>query len=588
MATRAAARNRHALPVLNGILPFDAANLPRDLIGGATLAALGIPEVMGYTKIAGTPVVTGLYTILLPLAVFAIFGSSRHLVVGADSATAAVLAAGLIAMGATADSSQYVQLASLAALMCAGLLIGARLLKLGFIANFLSRSVLIGFLTGVGIQVAMGQLGGIFGITGVSGPTIQKFVDTLQKIPTETSTATRAVAIVVLVTIAGLERVDKRIPGALIAVVGMIVLSYALNLSSHGVSELGTVPGGLPAFGLPTEVMTSQNVAALLPTAISMVVLILAQSAATSRAYAMRYRDRFDENVDLIGLGLANAAAGISGTFVVNGSPTKTEMVDSAGGRSQVAGLATAAIVLVVLLFLTAPLAYMPNAVLAAVVFLIGVRLIDYRGMADIYRLRKGEFAVAAVTTVTVVVVGVEEGIILAMALSILEHIYHSYRPFDRLVTPRPEGDYLYHAVDSGAQAVPGLTIYRFGSGIYYANGTRFAEEILTLAEEADPPLRWLCIAASAIGDIDYSGSETLGAVREELASQGVTLVMADVDEKVREELDAYGLTEKIGEERLFATIPQAVSAYAASAPSAAPSGSAQPMPAPGPAAGAG
>jgi sulfate permease, SulP family len=589
MASHAVARKRHPSPILNGILPFDAANLPRDLVAGATLAALGIPEVMGYTKIAGTPVVTGLYTILLPLAVFAIFGSSRHLVVGADSATAAVLAAGLVAMGATADSSQYVALASLSALLCAVLLIGARLLRLGFIANFLSRSVLIGFLTGVGIQVAMGQLGAMFGITGVSGGTIAKFIDTLAKIPTETSTATLAVSVMVLAVIVGLDRVNKKIPGALIAVVGMIAISYALDLASHGVTELGTVPGGLPTFGLPQDVITAQNVQALLPVSISMVVLILAQSAATSRAYAMRYRDSFDENVDLIGLGLANAAAGLSGTFVVNGSPTKTEMVDSAGGRSQVAGLATAAIVLVVLLFLTAPLAYMPNAVLAAVVFLIGVRLIDYRGMADILRLRPGEFAVAAVTAVTVVVVGVEEGIILAMALSILEHIFHSYRPFDRLITPRPDGDYVYHRLDSGAQAVPGLAIYRFGSGIYYANGTRFTEEILRLVEDADPPLRWLCVAASAIGDIDYSGSETLGAVQEELASQGVTLVLADVDDKVRAQLDAYGLAAKLGPDNIHPTIPGVLVAFRASAPPAdttATGPETPPAPGPTPAAG--
>jgi SulP family sulfate permease len=569
MAAAATARKRNPSFILNGILPFDPANLPRDVIAGATLAALGIPEVMGYTKIAGTPVVTGLYTILLPIAIFAIFGSSRHLVVGADSATAAVLAAGLVGMGAVANSPQYVELASLSALLCAIVLVVARVLRLGFIANFLSRSVLIGFLTGVGIQVALGQVAGMFGITGVSGGTIEKFVQTLQKIPTDTNAATLAVSVVVLGTIVGLGFVNKKIPGALIAVVGMIVISYALDLASRGVTELGTVPGGLPTFGLPQGVITTQNIEALLPTVISMVVLILAQSAATSRAYAMRYRDSFDENVDLIGLGLANAAAGLSGTFVVNGSPTKTEMVDSAGGRSQIAGLVCAAVVLVVLLFLTAPLAYMPNAVLSSVVFLIGVRLVDWKGMADIFRLRMGEFTVATITAATVVIVGVEQGIILAMGLSILEHIYHSYRPFDRLLTPAPHGGYVYSPLDSGTQAVPGLVIYRFGSGIYYANGTRFTEEIIDLVESADPRVRWLCIAASAIGDIDYSGSETLGAVQEELASQGVTLVMSDVDAKVRGELDAYGLTDKIGADRLFASVTAMLAAYAALPPAA-------------------
>jgi sulfate permease, SulP family len=572
-AVTAAGRIRKPSIILNGVLPIDRANLPRDIVGGITLAALGIPEVMGYTAIAGTPVVTGLYTILLPIAVFAIFGSSRHLVVGADSATAAVMAAGLVGMAAV-DSSQYVQLTSLVALMCAILLVGARLLKLGFIANFLSRSVLIGFLTGVGIQVAMGQVGGIFGVPSQSGGTIEKFIETLKVIPSETNVPTLVVSLVVLGTIVGLERVNKRIPGALIAVVGMIALSYALNFAAMGISELGPVQGGLPAFGLPTEVMTTANLATLFPVAVSMVVLILAQSAATSRAYAMKYRDRFDENVDLIGLGLANAAAGFSGTFAVNGSPTKTEMVDNAGGRSQVSSLTTAAVVLVVLLFLTGPLAFMPNAVLSSVVFLIGIKLIDVKGMRDIARLRPGELAVAAVTALVVVAVGVEQGIILAMFLSILEHISHSYKPFDRLLKRGPSGEFDTSGLESGTQAEPGLVIYRFGASLYYANATRFTEEVMSVIEEADPPARWFVIDASAVGDVDYSGSETLSAVHEELSRLGVTLVLAKVDEQVHKLLDAYELTEKIGPANFYPTVTEAIDAYRAlGAPATAPEG---------------
>ena len=209
---------------------------------------------MGYTKIAGTPVITGLYTILLPVAVFALFGSSRHLVVGADSASAAIMATGLVAMGATAESTQYVELASLCALMCAVLLIGARILRLGFIANFLSRSVLIGFLTGVGIQVAMGQVGGLFGVSEGSGTTLEKFANALRAIPTETSVPTLAVSVAVLVTIVGLERVNKKIPGALIAVVGAIALSYFFDLAGARASPTsGRCPAVCPQFGLPTR-----------------------------------------------------------------------------------------------------------------------------------------------------------------------------------------------------------------------------------------------------------------------------------------------------------------------------------------------
>jgi high affinity sulfate transporter 1 len=554
---------RAALPILQGILPLDPARVPLDVIAGATLAALAIPEVMGYTKIAGMPVVTGLYTLLLPVLLFALFGSSRHLVVGADSATAAILATGLVATGAVAGTPQYTALAGLAALMCGVTLLAARLLRLGFIANFLSRSVLIGFLTGVGIQVAMGQVAGMFGVDAGSGSTLEKFANSLRAIAAgDTVPATLAVSIAVLVTIVGLGAVNKRIPGALIAVVGSIVLSKALDLPAKGVTTLGPIQGGLPAIGLPQDVITTDNIVALLPMVISLFVVILAQSAATSRAYAMKYGDRFEENVDLVGLGLASLGAGVSGTFPVNGSPTKTEMVDSAGGRSQISQLTAGAIVVVVLLFLTGPLADMPNAVLAAVVFLIGIRLIDYVGMNDILRVRPDEFVVAALTAAVVVIVGVEQGIILAIVLSIIIHVRHSYHPYDRLVTVAADGSPTFSPIDSGTQALPGLVIYRFGSGLYYANATLFAAEIMDLATTADPPLKWFVLSASAMGDIDYSGADSLRAVQEELASRGVTLVLTEVDPLVMHLLDEYGLADKIGRANIYTTTREAVDAY--------------------------
>jgi SulP family sulfate permease len=563
MTSQATTEKRSPLPILQGLLPLDPARVPIDVIAGATLAALAIPEVMGYSKIAGMPVVTGLYTLLLPVLLFAIFGSSRHLVVGADSASAAILATGLVASGAVAGSTQYVALAGLAALMCGVLLLLARLLRLGFIANFLSRSVLIGFLTGVGIQVAMGQVAGIFGVDAGSGTTLEKFANTLRAIAAgNTSTATLAVSIAVLATIVGLGVVNKKIPGALIAVVGSIVLSEVLDLAAKGVTTLGTIQGGLPNIGLPQDVITTDNIVLLLPTVVAIVVVILAQSAATSRAYAIKYGDSFEENVDLVGLGLASLGAGVSGTFVVNGSPTKTEMVDGAGGRSQLSQLTAGAIVVLVLLFLTGPLAYMPNAVLASVVFLIGIKLIDYKGMSDILRVRLDEFVVALLTAATVVIIGVEQGIILAIFLSIVIHIQHSYHPYDRLVSLTSTGEPTFTPVASGTQALPGLVIYRFGASLYYANATRFTAEILELVEGAAPPLTWLCVSASAMGDVDYSGADAIRAVFEELQGRGVTLVLSEVDPVVMRLLDAYGLTDKIGKANFFATTGEAAEAY--------------------------
>ena len=582
MSTAGAAKNGSPRWLLQGILPFDMARFPLELVAGATLAALAIPEVMGYAAIAGMPAVTGLYTLLLPVLAFALLGSSRHLVVGADSATAAILAAGLLAVGATAQSPEYAQMASLAALMCGAFLLLARVLRLGFIANFLSRSVLVGFLTGVGIQVAMGQVGGMFGIGGQTGGTIEKFLETLRAIPSETSLPTLAVSLAVLATILGLGRVDKKVPGALIAVVGAIVLSYLLDLAAEGVSVLGTVTPGLPALSLPTDVINADNIVSLIPLVVAMVVVILAQSAATSRAYAMKYNDRFDENVDIVGLSAASFGAGITGTFVINGSPTKTEMVDGAGGRNQLAQLTAGAIVVVVLLFLTNALSYMPNAVLAAVVFLIGLRLIDYRGMDKIRKLRPGEFAVAAITAAVVVMVGVEQGIILAMFLSILEHIYHSYKPYDTVLRENPAGPLDYEPVTSGTQARPGLAIFRFGATLYYANSAEFTKEIMSIADAADPPLAWLGLSGASMGDIDYTGADAVRQVHEQLSARGITFAMCDLSPNVMDLATRYELTEKVGVENIYPSVRRLIEAFdgrlPASGPGAGPADSTTPQ----------
>ena len=571
--SKRAAKSKKRFPFLEGILPFDSAKLPNELIAGATLAALAMPEVMGYSKIADMPVYTGLYTLVLPMAAFALFGSSRHLVVGADSATAAVMATGLAGIAASGQpgSPQWVAMAGLSALLCGVFMIVARLIRLGFIANFLSHSVLIGFLTGVGIQVALGQFGGLFGVSEGSGTTLEKFGNALKAIAAgDTSYATLAVSITVLVIIVGLGRVNKKIPGALIAVVGMIVASYVFDFAARGITTIGTVPGGLPPIGLPAipaDQLTS-DIEALLPVVFSMFVLILAQSAATSRAYAMKYDDSFDENVDLIGLGLGTLAAGISGTFVVNGSPTKTEMVDSAGGRSQIAQLTTAAIVVVVLLFLTGPLSYMPNAVLSAVVFLIGIKLVDYVGMEGIYKLRRDEFVVAAITAATVVIVGVEQGIILAIILSVVVVLMHVYKPHDRVLSYAADGEPKFDSIADATQgaesyqALPGLLIYLFGAELFYANANRFSEQIMELVEAAQPPVKWFALDAAAMGDVDFSGADSLRQVADEMERRQAKLVICSLNPAVRKLLDAYGLTDKIGTAYIFATPQDVMAAY--------------------------
>jgi SulP family sulfate permease len=545
---------------LQGILPIDRTQVPTDIIAGITLAALAIPEVMGYTRIAGMPVVTGLYTILIPMVLFALFGSSRHLVVGADSATAAIMAGGLTGLTAAA-SPEYVAYAGVLALMTAVLLLLARIIRLGFLADFLSHTVLIGFLTGVGIQVAMGEVSGIVGIPGGGTGPLQKVVTDFQQIG-QVNPYALGISIAVIVIIAGTRKVNRKIPGAFIAVIGAILISYFFNLPAQGVAVLGASLPGLPKLGLPGVQLNLGIINQLLPISISMFIVILTQSAATSRAYATRYGERLNGNLDLVGLGLANIGAGLSGTFVVNGSPTKTQIVESAGGRSQLVQITTAVIVLLVLLFLTGFLAYMPQAVLAAVVFMIGVELIDIKGMRRILAERPYEFWVALITTVAVVFLGVEEGILLAILLSLFIHTRHGYKPKNSLLMTDQDGEVRVAPIESHAQVAPGLMVYRFHHSMYYANAEFMTQEVLALVNSAAPQLTRFCIDAIAIDDIDFTAAVSLRKIFKMLQEKGIRLELADLDAHVYAELERSDLISLLGKGAVFGTAADAIRAY--------------------------
>ena len=545
-----------AWPVLEGLLPIERSRVPAEALAGLTLAALGIPEVLGYAKIAGMPLVTGLYTMLLPMAVYAVLGSSRHLVVAADSATAVILAAALTGLAAT-GSERYVRLAGLAALLTGGLLFLARLARLSFLANFLSRTVLVGFLTGVGIQVAAGQLPDMLGVTAAGHQTLPKLANTVRALP-HVHWGDVAISIAVVVVVVVARRINRRIPGLLIAVIIAIIVSYASGLARHGVAVIGSVPRGLPSLGLPA--LGWHDVAALLGAALSMFVVILAQSAATSRAYAGKYEEPFSEATDLVGLGGANVAAAFSGTFVVNGSPTKAQIVDSAGGRSQLSQLTASALVLIVLVLLTGPLAYLPDAALAAVVFVIAVELVDVKGMRNILASRKHEFAVALVTAVAVVVLGVEYGIALAIIASMVDHLRHSYNPLNSVLVKSPEGHWHAIPAEPGARTEEGLVIYRFGTSLYYANANRLIEDVTALI--ARGTLRWMVIDFAAIGDVDYTASAVLLKVVEHVHQHHVHLALSSVLSPVRHQLDRYGISEALGQAAYFETPGEALKAF--------------------------
>lgn len=519
---------------------------------------MNIPQALGYTKIAGMPVVTGFYTLLLPLLAFAAFGSSRYLVVAADSATAAILSGGLSAL-APIGSAHYVQLASTVALLTALFLLIARLLRLGFLADFLSQTVLVGFLTGVGFQVGIAVMGEMLGIEFTTHRTVFQVVE-LWRDRGQFHWQTLAVSVAVVASIFLLARISRKIPGPLIAVLGTEIASVVWNFSGHGIAVVGPVAGGLPHLGLPH--IARHEWGDLIGISASCFVMIVAQSAATARFYASRHHQELKENDDLVGLAAANAVAGLSGTFVVNGSPTQTAMVESSGGRSQLAQISTAIIVALVLLFLTKPLQFLPRCVLGSIVFVIAVRLIDLRGLASMRRESPGEYGLAVITAAVVVLVGVEEGIVLAMVLSLLRIVKHTYRPHTGVLIAEGDLYWRLEPPEPGAMTKPGLILYRFGAPLFYANAGRFAEEIHTIIGTPSGQLVWMVVDAEAITNLDYTAARVVITLHEELSQIGVTLAFARVGPYLQADFDRHHVTQVIGTSLIFPRLHDALEAF--------------------------
>jgi MFS superfamily sulfate permease-like transporter len=546
--------------LLKGILPINRAAALRDALAGISLASMDIPQVLGYARIAGMPAVTGLYTAFLPLLAFALFGASRHLVVAADSATATIFASRLSSMAAM-GSPEYVALAGMVALQTAALLLLARLFKLGFLADFLSRTVLTGFLAGVGVQVSIAMLGDLFGMT-VPYPSSRSLAQLVYVIGhvTHAHGPTLVLALVVIVAILGCKRFAPRLPMPLVAVIGSIAASKAFDFAARGISVLGPIDGGLPAIRMPD--VTWQQSLDLVPVAASCFVMIIAQSAAAARVFAQQYHEDVDTNSDILGLAAANAAAALSGTFVVNGSPTQTAMADRAGTRSQLGQLVFAAVVAVVLLFLSGYLRYLPHSVLAGIVFTIAIGLINVQSLKDIRAESPGEFALALVTAGAVVLAGVEHGILLAVALSLMRHVRHSYHPHTMVLTPvAPGKPWQFMPTKPGAMTAPHLIVYRFGADLFYANDHFFASEVTKLVDTASDGLRHLVVDAGAITDLDYSAARTIGELIETLRARGVAVIFGRVNPFLRNDMDRHGLTRVLGTSNVFDTLHEALAA---------------------------
>ena len=549
-------RAPHLLQSLAGLCTAKrCARWRQEGVAGLSLASMTIPQVLGYARIAGMPSVTGLYTVLLPLMVFGVFGSSKHLVVAADSATAAIFSSALSEI-APLGSPYYQDLVGMVALLSAFFLLMARFFKLGFLADFLSRTVLVGFMAGVGVQVACAMLVDMLGLSISSRNTVVQVWSLLQLLP-HAVPLTAACAFGASLFLWGAERLNKAVPWALLVVVCGIVCGWALPLQAHGVSLVGPMAGGLPKLHLPH--VAWNDLLALLPVATSCVFVIIAQSAATARAAANMFNETVDENRDILGLSIANLAAAVSGTFVVNGSPTQTAMALKAGARSQLAQGIFSVLTLCVLLFFTAPLRYLPHCILAAIVFNVGVGMVNVGALNRIRRESPGEFWLALITGAIVLGLGVEQGIFAAIALSLFRHVRHSYKPHTLVLKRDPKTD-LFEAepVKPGTQSEPGLVIYRFCADLFYANCATFVDEITLLTQ---PPVTCVVVDASAITDIDYSAALAVRTLLADLAQRRVHIIFGRVSQYLHADMKRHCISDIVGEENIFPQLHTALAA---------------------------
>jgi SulP family sulfate permease len=543
------------IKLFEGLRPFRRQQILPNAIAGITLASMNIPQVLGYARIAGMPIVTGLYTVLLPIIGFAIFGSSRHLVVAADSATAAIFSSSLSKM-ATPASEHYLALVAMLTLLTAIFLLVARLFKLGFLADFISRTVLVGFLTGVGIQVCVAMFGDILALPIAARHPLPQIVEIFENVSL-LHWPTLALSLGVIASILLGRRFLSSVPISLIAVVVTIAASFKFHWLESGIATIGFIPAGLPI--LHFSELSWKEIYALLPIAAACFVMIIAQSAATARGVAVRHHEIVDENEDILGLAVANAAAAFSGAFVVNGSPTQTKMAEESGAKNQIAQVVFAGVVLIVLLFLTGFLQYLPRCVLASIVFTIAVGMIDLKTLRAILEESPGEFYLAALTAVGVIAVGVEQGILLAFVLSLFRHVRHSYRPHTTMLLADATGSWETSPALPGKETAAGLIVYRFGADLFYANDSRFVLEVQTLIRAAPIPIRCFIIDAGAITDMDYSAARSLRDLFEELQQQNILVIFGRVSSYLRADMDRHQLTAVIGEKQIFRTLHEAI-----------------------------
>jgi high affinity sulfate transporter 1 len=550
------------LPGAQTLRAYHRSWLARDVVAGIVLTALLVPAGMGYAAASGLPAIYGLYATIIPLVAYAILGPSRILVLGPDSSLAPLIAATILPLAA-AGEGEAVAFAGMLAIFSGLLCVLAGLARFGFIADLLSKPVRYGYMNGIALTVLVSQLPKLFGFsTDAQGviPEARAFVRGIGG--GETNRAALIIGVACLAVILACKRWRPQIPGVLVAVVGATVAVGALDLARrYQVSVVGPLPQGLPWFEVPS--VSTDHLPALVAGAVGIALVSFADTSVLSRTFAIRGGYRVDPNQELVALGAANVAAGLFQGFSVSSSSSRTPVAEAAGAKSQLTGLVGALAIALMLLFFPNLVRNLPDPALAAVVISAAIGLIEAAGVRKLYRQRKTEFALSIACFLGVAVLGVIEGIFIAVGLALLNFIWRAWRPYDA-VLGRVDGLKGYHDVTRYPEAkrIPGLVLFRWDAPLFFANAEVFADHVRQAIASSPTPVRWVVVAAEPVTDLDTTAADVLWELEEELAAEGVDLRFAEVKDPVKDRLKRYRLFDRLGADHFYPTVGEAVSAY--------------------------
>ena len=552
------------LPIATWLPAYRPEWLRADVLAGVSVAAVAIPIAIAYSKLAGVPPVYGLYASLLPLVAYAIMGSSRQLIIAPDAATCAIVFA-VVAPLAGQDLARYILLTSTLAILAGVICIVAGFARLGFLTSFLARPILTGYLNGIALCIISGQLGTLFGFTLAPAGFFRLLWQFVSKLG-ETHVPTLVLGLAMLAVLILLSRLAPKLPGPLAAVTLGIAASAAFGFANHGIRILGAIPARLPFPTLP--IPAAGDWQPLAAGAAGLALISYNSAMVTAKGFAAKNRYDIDPNQEFIALGVANVGSGILGGYAVSGADSRTAMNDSMGGKSQVVGLVAAVVMALTLVFFTRPLGWLPVVVLSAVLIKAAMGLFDWKALLELRRVSPQEFRLCLITLLGVITVGVLPGVVVAVAMAMLQVLVRSARPHDarlgRIPGTREYGDLATH---SDAQTVPGLVLYRFDMSLVFFNADHFKARVRAVVAEAPKPIRHFVLDAETMPYVDVTGAAILDQVRSDLEAEGLGLAVAGAKSPVRGMLDRTGFIARLGPGRVFPTVDAAVAALSGATP---------------------